>query len=105
MQDTAVGTVTRERLVADAKVVLDDVEALLKEAATASGQQAQELRERAADSLRRARGKLHDAQAAVSENARAAARATDDWVHDHPWGAIGIGAGVGFLVGLLVSRR
>lgn len=105
MANGGTGTVSRERLVADAKIVLDDVESMLTQAASASGQQAHELRERAAEALKRARSKLHDAQVAVSENAKAAARATDDWVHDHPWGAIGIGAGVGFLVGLLVSRR
>lgn len=97
--------VNREKLVADARVVLDDVDALLRQAAAASGQQAQELRERAADALARVRDKLQDAQVAVSENAKAAARATDNWVHDHPWGAIGAAAGVGFLVGLLVARR
>lgn len=96
---------SRDKLVADARIVLDDVEALLKQAAAASGQQAQELRERAGDALKKARLRLQDAQAAVTENSKAAARATDDWVHAHPWGAIGIAAGVGFLVGLLVSRR
>lgn len=100
-----VATINRDKLVADARVVLDDVESLLKQAATASGQQAQELREKAADALARARVKLQDAQIAVSENAKAAARATDDWVHAHPWGAIGVAAGVGFLVGLLVARH
>jgi ElaB/YqjD/DUF883 family membrane-anchored ribosome-binding protein len=92
-------------LVADAKVVLDDVESLLKQAAAASGQQAHDLRERAAEALHRAKLRLQEAQVAVSENTKAAARATDDWVHAHPWGAIGISAGVGFLIGLLVSRR
>ena len=41
----------------------------------------------------------------TARNTKAAARATDDWVHENPWGSIGIAAGVGFLVGLLVSRR
>lgn len=95
----------RDKLVADVKVVLDDVEALLKQAASASGQQAQDLREKAAEALHRGRLRLQEAQVAVSQNARAAARATDDWVHQHPWSAIGMAAGVGFLVGLLVSRR
>jgi ElaB/YqjD/DUF883 family membrane-anchored ribosome-binding protein len=99
------GTVDREKLVADARVVLDDVESLLRQAAGASGRQAEELRERAGEALGRARVKLHEAQVAVGENAKAAARATDDWVHANPWGAIGAAAGVGFLIGLLVSRR
>lgn len=98
-------TVNRDRLVADARIVLDDVEALLKQAAGATGQQAQELRERAGAALERAQTSLHQAQAAVAENTKAAARATDDWVHAHPWGAIGVGSALGFLIGLLVSRR
>ncbi len=102
--DTTV-TINREKLVTDARVVLDDVEGLLKQAASASGQQAQELRERATEALARARVKLGDAQIAIGENAKAAARATDDWVHAHPWGAIGAAAGVGFLIGLLVARH
>ena len=34
-----------------------------------------------------------------------AAKATDTWVHDHPWTAIGIAAGIGVLLGLVVNRR
>jgi ElaB/YqjD/DUF883 family membrane-anchored ribosome-binding protein len=86
-----------DELVADAKVVLDDVEA--------TGERAQALRARASEALSRAKTRLHDAQGAVRDNTRKAAHATDAWVHDNPWGAIGIAAGVGFLVGLLVSRR
>lgn len=94
-----------EKLVADAKVVLEDVESLLGQAANATGQHAQDLRTRASEALSRAKLRLQDAQYAVSTNTKAAARATDNWVHDNPWGAIGVAAGVGFLVGLLVSRR
>jgi ElaB/YqjD/DUF883 family membrane-anchored ribosome-binding protein len=92
-------------LVTDAKVVLEDVEALLDEASTATGDRAQVLRARASEALGRAKQRLHDAQTAVASNTRAAARATDDFVHEHPWGAIGAAAGIGFLIGLLVSRR
>ncbi len=94
-----------DELVADAKDVLSDVEALLDEAASATGERAQALRERANEALSRAKSRLHDAQGAVRDNTRKAARATDNWVHENPWGAIGAAAGVGFLVGLLVSRR
>ena len=41
---------------------------------------------------------------AVHENAKdkgqAAVTATDDYVRDNPWNAVGIAAGVGFLLGL-----
>jgi ElaB/YqjD/DUF883 family membrane-anchored ribosome-binding protein len=94
-----------EELVTDAKVVLEDVEAMLDEAAGATGERAQALRTRASEALGRAKQRLHDAQTAVANNTRAAARATDDFVHENPWGAVGVAAGIGFLVGLLVSRR
>jgi ElaB/YqjD/DUF883 family membrane-anchored ribosome-binding protein len=43
-------------------------------------------------------------QAAVAK-AKAAGHATDEFVHENPWKSIGIAAGVGMLLGLLVSRR
>jgi ElaB/YqjD/DUF883 family membrane-anchored ribosome-binding protein len=39
------------------------------------------------------------------DRARAAARYTDDYVHDNPWRSIGVAAAVGFLVGLMINRR
>lgn len=97
--------VSREQLAGDIRQVLDDVSALLAQAAEATGQQAGELRERAAVELERARIRLGDLEQSVAERSRAAMHATDDWVHGNPWGAVGLAAGVGFLIGLLVSRR
>ena len=97
--------VTREDVVADVRVVMNDVEALLKQAAEAGGAQAQELCNRAAASVRRGQVRLRELQGAVVENTRAAAGATDEWVHERPWSAIGIAAGIGFLAGLLISNR
>ena len=48
---------------------------------------------------------LDAAEAALIEKTRAAARAADDYVHESPWQAVGIGVGVGFLLGLLLNRR
>ncbi|MCZ7654646.1 MAG: hypothetical protein M5R42_10755 [Rhodocyclaceae bacterium] len=36
---------------------------------------------------------------------RLVARATDDYVHDNPWRSIGIAAGIGLVIGLLIGRR
>jgi ElaB/YqjD/DUF883 family membrane-anchored ribosome-binding protein len=30
---------------------------------------------------------------------------SDDYVHENPWTAIGIGAGIGFLLGVLIGRK
>ncbi|VCU70650.1 hypothetical protein PIGHUM_02726 [Pigmentiphaga humi] len=95
----------KEKLLSDVKVVLSDAEDLFKQAASSTGDRAVELRERAMTSLKRAREKLVDVQESMFERGKAAARATDDFVHDSPWRAIGIGAAIGFLAGLLVNGR
>ncbi len=97
--------VNREKPASDVRQVLDDVQALLSQAAEAGGEQAQELRSRAVEQLKHAQARLGDLQHVAAERSRAALHATDDWVHAHPWGAVTLGAGVGFLVGLLVARH
>jgi ElaB/YqjD/DUF883 family membrane-anchored ribosome-binding protein len=96
---------SKDKLFSDMKIVLSDAEDLLKAAASSSGERAVELREKALVSLRRAKEVMQDAQSAVVEKGKAAARATDDYVHDHPWKAVGIAAAVGFVLGLIVNRR
>ena len=64
-----------------------------------------EARVRLEQSLRTARERLTDLEEDVSRRLRAAGQATDAYVHEHPWQAVGVGAGLGLLVGLLISRR
>ncbi len=49
--------------------------------------------------------RLQDLQDVTVARARAAGHAADDYVHDHPWKAIGAAAGVGMILGLLIGRR
>jgi ElaB/YqjD/DUF883 family membrane-anchored ribosome-binding protein len=97
--------VSKEKLISDVKVVLNDAEELLKAAAVSTGERATELREKAAEVLSLAKDRVHDLHDTMLEKGKQAARATDDFVHDHPWKSVGIAAGVGFLIGLLVNRK
>ena len=97
--------VTKEKLVADFKIVVADAEELLRATAGQAGDKMVDLRAKLQDHLYAAKQKLADAEAAVVEKTKAVARATDDYVHDNPWRSIGIAAGVGFVVGLLIGRR
>lgn len=97
--------VAKEKLIDSVKTSLNDAENLLREAAGTTGEKANELRDRALTSLKRTREALYEAQDAVLERGRKAARATDDYVHDNPWQAIGIAGVTGLLLGLLISRR
>ncbi len=97
--------VSKEKLIADFKVVVADTEELLRSTAGQAGEKISELRAKAQDHLATAKIKLADAEAALVDKAKQAGRVADDYVHDNPWGAVGIAAGVGFLVGLLIGRR
>lgn len=97
--------VTKEQLIADFKVVIADAEALIKATANQGGEAVAALRSRAEESLAAAKVKMADAQDALIEKSKAAARATDDYVHDNPWKAVGVAAGVGLVIGLLIGRR
>jgi ElaB/YqjD/DUF883 family membrane-anchored ribosome-binding protein len=87
------------------KHALEETEALLNEVANETGERAAHLRDRISEKLATAKDKLVEIEHRVLDKTKAAAKATDTYVHDHPWQAVGIAAGVGFLLGLLVSRR
>jgi len=95
----------QEKLLEGMKAALDEAEGFLKEAASASGDQAQELRAKAVESLRATREALHDTKASVMRESRRVAREADEYVHDNPWQAIAAAGVIGLVVGLLVSRR
>lgn len=97
--------VSKEKLIADFKVVVADTEELLRATAGQAGEKVSELRVKAQDHLAAAKIKLADAEAAVVDRAKQAGQAADDYVHDNPWGAVGVAAGIGFLVGLVIGRR
>ncbi|HUK05764.1 MAG TPA: DUF883 family protein [Burkholderiales bacterium] len=97
--------VNKDKLVADLKVVVADAEELLRATASQAGEKVAAARERIQASLASAKVKLTEAERAALEKAKEAAKATDDYVHENPWRAVGIAAGVGLLLGLLIGRR
>ena len=48
---------------------------------------------------------MADIEEALMVRTKAAVKATDGYVHENPWQSIGVGAGLGLLVGFLISRR
>jgi len=78
----------------DLKAVIADAEELLRATASDAGPKIQEVRERAEESLRIAREHLKGAGAEL-----------DSKVRENPWAAVGIAAGVGLIVGILLSRK
>lgn len=96
---------SQQQLVSDIKAVISEAEEMLGATAEQAGEKIVNLRARIQARLRDARLRLAEAEDVLIDKTRAAARATDEYVHESPWTAIGIAAGVGLLMGLVLARR
>ncbi|HET9663593.1 MAG TPA: DUF883 family protein [Burkholderiales bacterium] len=87
-----------EKVVTDVKLLAGDIEELVKATAAQSG-----------DKIAEARARIQQALAGAKETVvvrgSEAGRATDRYVHENAWKAVGISAGIALLVGLLIGRR
>lgn len=95
----------QEILMADFQTLVSDTEKLLEHTATLAGDQADDLREQIHESLLKARETLQLTEESLRQRGKAAVVATEDYVQSNPWQSVGIAAGVGFLLGLLATRR
>ena len=95
----------KDKLISNLQAVINDTEELLRMTADHAGETAEGIRKRVTDRLNQAMDDLSDLQNVATDQAKAAVHATDEFVNHHPWKSVGIAAGIGLLVGLLVSRR
>tara|TARA_R110000787_G_scaffold26437_3_gene73912 strand:- start:198 stop:515 length:318 start_codon:yes stop_codon:yes gene_type:complete len=93
------------QLAADFKAVVADAEALIAATANQGDEKLAEVRVRAEESVKVAKAAIAELQTTVAVNAKQAADAVDVYVHDSPWQSIGIAAGVGLVVGLVLGHR
>ncbi|RYX93021.1 MAG: DUF883 domain-containing protein [Comamonadaceae bacterium] len=96
---------SQEKLVTDIKAVISDAEEILSATAGQASEKFAALRAAAQARLADAKVRLSEAEAVLVAKTRAAAKATDEYVHESPWTSIGIAAGLGLLVGIALSRR
>lgn len=104
-QTNTVTNTSKEKLVADMKVVIADAEEILKSTADVAGEKMASIRGKIETRLKDAKIRLEDAEAALVDKTKACARVTDDFVHDQPWKAVGVAAVVGLALGMLIGRR
>ena len=95
----------QEQLQAEFKALIEDTEKLLQHAASLAGDQADELRQQIQLNLQRARSTLAQSGDALRQRGDAVRQAGETYVQQNPWQALGIVAGVGVLLGLLLGRR
>lgn len=95
----------KEKLAVDFRQVMEDIDALMSATTNKAEGEVTALRTRIRDHLDATKERLVDAQQEAVERARKAAGATDDYVHSHPWQALGAAAAVGVAIGVLIGRR
>jgi ElaB/YqjD/DUF883 family membrane-anchored ribosome-binding protein len=84
---------------------IDELRALIREAeealTSAGGDEVEELRERLRGAVAEGQNLLHN----LTDKVRQQAQRADEAIRANPYQTIGIAAGVGVLVGFLLSRR
>ena len=104
-ENTGNNAVNRDKFVQDMRHVITDAEEFLRATANQAGEKMAIARQRVQDSVQQARAKLTEVEGLVRDRANQAARYTEEYVHENPWRAIGIAAGIGLVIGLIVARR
>jgi ElaB/YqjD/DUF883 family membrane-anchored ribosome-binding protein len=82
------------KLMDELRDVVAAAEELLKATAGEHGERVDEIRARAEESLRAARERLEGIGGRLNDEVRA-----------HPWAAVGIAAGIGLVLGILLGRK
>ncbi|MDP3539488.1 MAG: DUF883 family protein [Azonexus sp.] len=96
---------SKQALVKDLRAVVGDADALLNNVANSTADEFAQARTRLEARLSQAKTRLFDASLAVSDKARCAVDATDEFVHDNPWKVLGVAAAAGMIIGAILSRR
>lgn len=104
-EERATISIPKDKLLEDLRLVMADAEDLVHATAETAGDGAAAARARIQARLRHVRDRLSDAEAAMMNRTREAAHTADQYVHQHPWQAIGISACIGAVIGMLIARR
>jgi ElaB/YqjD/DUF883 family membrane-anchored ribosome-binding protein len=102
-QENTLGA-AKDQLLDDFRKIATDADALLKAVGSAPGEKANALRASIEESLANAKLRMRELHGVAMERTTAAARATDQYVHENPWPLIAGAAAIGFVLGLLVNR-
>ncbi|ADO46875.1 DUF883 family protein [[Enterobacter] lignolyticus] len=96
---------TSENLRAELKSLADTLEEVLNSSSDKSKEEVSKLRSKAERALKESRNRLGETSDAIAKQTREAAARADEYVHDNPWTGVGIGAAVGLVLGVLLTRR
>jgi ElaB/YqjD/DUF883 family membrane-anchored ribosome-binding protein len=96
---------SKDKLVSDLRNLVADAEELLKATASQAGEKIAEARKKIEQSLVEGKKALADAEKTLLAKSKECAEMADDYVRENPWTAVGVAAGVGLVLGLLIRGK
>lgn len=100
MADTKVETVTN-----DLKALSEDAKKVAKEIKEDALEKSTELSNKCLDLLTTVVATAKEVPGAAAAKTKEVALSTDDYVHQNPWRAVTIAAGVGLVFGFLFAKK
>jgi ElaB/YqjD/DUF883 family membrane-anchored ribosome-binding protein len=94
-----------DKLLSDMKILLSDTEELVRATAAQTGDRVTDIRSRLQQAINNLKPQLARIETTMLEKSKATAAATDQYIHENPWLAVGVSAGLGVVIGLLIGRR
>ncbi|MDY0971347.1 DUF883 family protein [Siccibacter turicensis] len=94
-----------DHLRAELKSLADTLEEVLSSSGDKSKEELTKLRSKAERALKESRYRLTETGDVIARQTREAASRADDYVKENPWTGVGIGAAVGVVLGVLLTRR
>ncbi len=96
---------SREKIANNMRGLVEGAEALLRTTASYTGDEVEAARGKLNEQLSRAHSLYSDLESSAVDSYRNAATHTEAYVKANPWRSVGIAAGIGALISLLVARR
>ena len=94
-----------DQLIGEFRALMADAEALIKATEDHPSETIGSIRNKALETLSGAKESISKLDGNLTEKAKVVAEGADDFVHRNPWEAVGVAAGLGILIGLLIRRR
>ena len=96
---------SKEKFVSNLKTLVGDAEELFKATTNQAGEKVALARQKIEQSLIEGKKALADAEQTLVKKSKECAEIADDYVRENPWSAVGIAAGVGLVLGLLIRGK
>ena len=96
---------TKSRPTGEFSNFVSDIEHLITSMTSLTGQDLERAKQKLAERVEAAKLTITETGGRIADTARESARATDTYVRENPWQSVGIGAILGLLVGIAVSRK